>query len=95
MNCSWDEINQQVSALFHREPKPAAIAQRPAFTNLYDPAPNDDDVYEVTTHYGADALVLEIEAEAVYLGQRPMPEELEWAANLSMDEFVDAYMQLA
>jgi hypothetical protein len=88
---SWDELVAQAHTLMDSLQKPAAPSQPPTFIDLDDLDP------EVLGYAPESAECDAIEAEAidVYLGKKPLPKALEWAASLTMDDFVEAYATYA
>lgn len=91
MKQTWEQLTEQAHATLQALSKPAAPSTPPEFINLDDLDP------EILGYDPADSDVLQLESEAedIYLGYRPMPAGMEWAAGLNMDEFVDAYQQCA
>lgn len=83
---TWDELCDQAESLMHKLRKPAAPL--PAFQS-FNP---EDHEYELETYEGADALVLESEAEDIYLGYKPCPPEMIWARGLDKDDFIHEYL---
>lgn len=89
---TWEQLVAQAQDALAALTKPAAPSEQAhVFVDIDDLDPS----LLGYTATNADDLCLESEAEDIYLGYRPMPSGMEWAAGLNMDEFVDAYMQCA
>lgn len=84
---SWDALCTRAESLLAKLHTPAAPQEQRVSNETQLENAEYEDTYE-----GADALVLETEAEDIYLGFRPCPPNMEWALSLNMDEFVDAYL---
>lgn len=88
---SWNELVEQAHTLMASIQKPAAPSEPPTFIDLDDLDPEALGYAPESADYEA----IEAEAIDVYLGKRPLPKALEWAAALTLDDFVEAYATYA